>query len=247
MTGHGPDTRSDGRPRSRRRRPRPGLRPGRGTGIGIPLLDPTPSPWHEASMVPRAPKQRRAARSCGNSPARSELRRIQTRKRAVLLERLAVDLDPAAPAQVADQVGVDGALVLPAALRVAGPDRHVHGAADLLVEQDVAGPAVDPVVGADAELAQAARALVGVEQADQVLLAALGARRRRPCPTRSEAARPRPRARRPSPAGGSVTSPSTESSTGAGEELAVGHVALAVAGMNLRPAIPRRDVGARAR
>ena len=37
------------------------------------------------------------------------------------------------------------------------------------------GAAVDPVVGADPELAEAAGALVGVEHLDQELLAALGA------------------------------------------------------------------------
>src|SRR4051794_9419578 len=94
----------------------------------------------------------------------------------VFLEWLAVDRDPAAPAQIAHQIGVDGALVLAAALRVAGADRHVDRAADLLVEEHVAGSAVDAEVGADAELAEPARTLVGVEQADQVVLAALGAR-----------------------------------------------------------------------
>ena len=52
----------------------------------------------------------------------------------------------------------------------------MHGAADLLVEQHLARPPVDPVVRADPELAEAAGALVGVEQADQELLAALGGR-----------------------------------------------------------------------
>ena len=46
-------------------------------------------------------------------------------------------------------------------------------AADLLVEQDLAGAAVDRVVGADPELAEATGAGVGVKQLDQELLAAL--------------------------------------------------------------------------
>ena len=40
----------------------------------------------------------------------------------------------------------------------------MDGAADLLVEQDLAGAAVDPVVGADPELAETPRPLVGVEE-----------------------------------------------------------------------------------
>ena len=79
------------------------------------------------------------------------------RELAVLLQDLAVDLDPAALAQVADEVGVHGAVVDTTGLGVAGPDGEVDGSADLLVEQDVPRAAVDPVVGADAELAQAPR------------------------------------------------------------------------------------------
>src|SRR5690606_830125 len=50
---------------------------------------------------------------------------------SVDLEVLAVDDEPAAEAQVADQVGVDGRLVDAARLRIALADRHVDGAADL--------------------------------------------------------------------------------------------------------------------
>ena len=69
---------------------------------------------------------------------------------------------------VADIVGrtVDAA-----GLGIAAADGQVDGAADLLVEQDLAGPVDDPVVGADAELAEAAGALIGVEHLDQELLA----------------------------------------------------------------------------
>src|SRR5690606_33345921 len=81
--------------------------------------------------------------------------------------------DAAALAQVADEIGVNGALVAPAALRVGGPDRQVHGAADLLVQQHVASAPVDAVVRADPELAEPAGALVGVEEPDEILLAAL--------------------------------------------------------------------------
>src|SRR3712207_1187412 len=57
-------------------------------------------------------------------------------------ERLAVDVDLAAVAQVADQIPVDRRLVDAARLRVAGADRHVDRAADLLVEQDVLSEAL---------------------------------------------------------------------------------------------------------
>src|SRR5581483_11466608 len=50
------------------------------------------------------------------------------------------------------------------------PERDVDGAADLLVEQDLVRPAVDAVVQADAELADAARAFVEVEHLVQVAL-----------------------------------------------------------------------------
>src|SRR3954464_15750316 len=43
----------------------------------------------------------------------------------VLLKQLAVDFDAAARAQIADHVGVDGALVGAAGLRVAGADGQV--------------------------------------------------------------------------------------------------------------------------
>ena len=56
------------------------------------------------------------------------------------------------------------------------PTREVDRAADLLVEQDLLREAVDAVVGADPELAEPARALVGVEHLDQELLVALGGR-----------------------------------------------------------------------
>ena len=61
-----------------------------------------------------------------------------------------------------------------ARLGVAHADRQVHRAADLLVEQDLLRAGGDAVVGADAELAEPARALVGVEHLDQEVLALLG-------------------------------------------------------------------------
>ena len=53
---------------------------------------------------------------------------------------------------------------------VAQPERHVHRAAHLLVEQDVLRPARDPVVRPEREFAQPARSGVGVERLDQKCL-----------------------------------------------------------------------------
>src|SRR5918997_6100504 len=97
-------------------------------------------------------------------------------ERAVLLNDLAVGRQAAAMPQVADHVPVDGALVRAAGLRVRAADREVHGAADLLVEQDRPDRAVDAAVRADADLAEAAGAGVRVERGQQVVVTALGAR-----------------------------------------------------------------------
>src|SRR3954454_21144814 len=93
----------------------------------------------------------------------------------VLLDDGAVGRQPAALTQVADQVPVQGRDVAPARLGVGAAEREVHGAADLLVEEDRADGAVDAVVGADAQLAQAPGSVVGGQRAAQVLLAVLGA------------------------------------------------------------------------
>ena len=93
---------------------------------------------------------------------------------AVALDELAVDGDLAARTEVFDHVPVDGALVLAARVGVARADREVHGAGDLLVEEDVAREARDPRVAAEPELAEAARARVGREDLAQELLALLG-------------------------------------------------------------------------
>ena len=77
---------------------------------------------------------RRAA--CNHNASLFLLELISDGEHAVLLQQFAVDLDPSSPAQVADHVRVDGALVDAARLRVAGADREVDRAADLLVEQD---------------------------------------------------------------------------------------------------------------
>ena len=56
------------------------------------------------------------------------------------------------------------------------PDRGVDRAVNLLVEERVPVRAVDPLVAADPELAQAARTLVAVERREQEVLVGLGRR-----------------------------------------------------------------------
>src|SRR5262245_35869792 len=53
----------------------------------------------------------------------------------------------------------------------------MHGAADLLVVEDAAGEAVDPLVQTEADLAQITGARVEVEHSLPVVLARLGPRR----------------------------------------------------------------------
>src|SRR3954454_6500481 len=95
-------------------------------------------------------------------------------ERSVLHHGLAVGAQPAAVAQVADQIPVQRGLVRPARLGIRAPEREVDGSADLLVEQDRARGAVDAEVRAHPELAQAAGAGVGGQRALQVLVALLG-------------------------------------------------------------------------
>ena len=66
--------------------------------------------------------------------------------------------------------------VLAARLGIRAPEREVHRPADLLVEEDRPDRPVDAEVRADADLAQPPGALVGRERAVEVGLPALGAR-----------------------------------------------------------------------
>src|SRR5581483_4771489 len=90
---------------------------------------------------------------------------------AVLLHRLAVELDPTARAQVLDDVPVDRALVRAAGERVARAERQVDRPRHLLVEERVPEVLRDPLVAADPELAQDTRSIVGVERLHESLLA----------------------------------------------------------------------------
>ena len=69
---------------------------------------------------------------------------------------------------------MDTRLVDAAEIRVAVPERDVHRAVHLLVEERVLHVARDARVAADAELAEPARALVGVEHLQQELLVRSG-------------------------------------------------------------------------
>src|SRR3954447_16462791 len=93
---------------------------------------------------------------------------------AVALELLPVHDDGSAAAEVEHHVPVHRRVVLAARLRIARADRHVHRAADLLVEEDLLRAGGDAVVRADAELAKAAGAVVGVKHLDEEVLPALG-------------------------------------------------------------------------
>ena len=88
--------------------------------------------------------------------------------------------------------------------------------------------AVDAEVRADADLAEAAGAVVGGERAAQVLLAALGARARRPRRRGTSARRRRRRRRAGDERMVKRIAPVAPVSMRAGEDLAAGHVALAV-------------------
>src|SRR5918999_1180232 len=116
-----------------------------------------------------------AARSGASPRRRRSIDAVTSDQPAsVLLHRLAVELEPAAGAQVLDDVPVHGAHIRAAEEREAVADGDVGGAVDLLVVGDVLHVARDPGVAADAELADAPRALVGVERGEQEVLVALG-------------------------------------------------------------------------
>src|SRR3990170_1917985 len=75
-----------------------------------------------------------------------------------LPDELAVRIDLAVLAQVADEIPVEARHVQTARLGECRSEREVHRAADLLVEEDVPGVPVDLVVEAEGSLAEHARA-----------------------------------------------------------------------------------------
>src|SRR4051812_14335530 len=163
---------------------------------------------------------------------------------AVFLQLLSVDRDGTAVAQVADHVPVHGGVVHAAGLGVAGPEREVEVPADLLVEEDLLGARLDAVVRPDAELAEAARTIVGVERLEQQLLPRRRARVRDLSVLEPEGhaadlpARVGGRERERDHAVRGVLDRT-------GEELAVGHVVVPVAGHPGAARDVQGDVGAR--
>src|ERR1700684_1311256 len=95
--------------------------------------------------------------------------------RAVADDRLAVSENLAAIAQIADEVPVQRRVVGATCLRIRAPECEVNRSRHLLVEQDVAGGAIDARVGPDPELAEVAGAAVGGERLLEIVAAALGA------------------------------------------------------------------------
>src|SRR3954468_14049620 len=86
---------------------------------------------------------------------------------AVFLHDLAVELDASAETEVLHDVPVDRRDVRAADVVEAVTEREVDGAVHLLVEVDVPHVAVNAGVAANPELANAARAFVGIECVDQ--------------------------------------------------------------------------------
>src|SRR5215217_6483425 len=101
---------------------------------------------------------------------RSSRRELEVEKAAVSLYELAVGVELAASAQIADQIPVHARVVPAAGLLVGAPDRQVHRTAELLVKQDVLGRPRNAVVGPDPQLSEITRPLVRIEHGVQVLL-----------------------------------------------------------------------------
>src|SRR5919197_1840728 len=95
---------------------------------------------------------------------------------AVFLHDPAVELDAPTETEVLHDVPVDRRDIRAADGVETRADREVDGSVHLFVEIDVPHVAVNAGVAADPELADAARALVGVERLDQEVLFAIGRR-----------------------------------------------------------------------
>src|SRR5688500_5580842 len=92
-------------------------------------------------------------------------------KLAILEQQFAVGPELAAISKVANHVPMHGGLICAARFRITGADCHVHGAADLLVEEDVLGEALDVVVRADREFTENSGPAVGLEHSVEIFLA----------------------------------------------------------------------------
>src|SRR5436305_13122463 len=103
-----------------------------------------------------SPLSRGPAIACGTVSSAVVIPLSSDQPASVLLDDLAVELDPPAVAEVLDDVPVQRRLVLSAQVGEAEAERHVHGAVDLLVEERVLHVARDAGVAADPELAEPA-------------------------------------------------------------------------------------------
>src|SRR5439155_1851787 len=128
---------------------------------------------------------RRQREACGRGCGRRERLELPA---SVLLHEHAVRVELPVAAKILDDVPVDAAHIRAAGGAVGVADREVDGAVDLLVEADVLREALDARVAADAELAEPARAFVGIERSQQEGLAA--------APSRARSARARKRTAR---------------------------------------------------
>ena len=69
---------------------------------------------------------------------------------------------------------MNGAVILRAGFGVARAERHVECPADLFVEENVAGEAVNIGIGADGKFSQITRTCIGLDHLKQVILILLG-------------------------------------------------------------------------
>src|SRR5919201_6089884 len=129
------------------------------------------SPDRTSVQKPTSASARRRRRASDTFYGAERARRLAD-ERACAPDELAVGIDLAVAAEIADEVPVQRRLVVAAAILEPHPEREVHRAADLLVEEDVPREAVDLVVEAERDFAEDAGAGVHVEQRVQVLLAA---------------------------------------------------------------------------
>src|ERR1700748_641303 len=127
-------------------------------------------------------------RSSGSPPPQPPTTHAKRRRRSDTLDRrlrlleeatgtpdeIAVGVDLALLAQIADKVPVQRRLVLRAEVGEAGAEREVHGPADLLVEERVLREPVDLVVQSEGDLPEPTRASIHREQRVEVLAAARG-------------------------------------------------------------------------
>ena len=126
-----------------------------------------------SGSAPASPAGRRgtARRGASRTPRRADRRRSK-QPPPVLLDDLAVELDPAAGPEVLDHVPVDGAHVRAAECGKPVPIARWIVPSIFSSKSVFFMCALDARVAADAELAEPARALVGVERAEQELLVA---------------------------------------------------------------------------